>query len=219
MDYTMLWTTEHELAFDDDILMIPRVKPERSLNERYCAGRRNITKEVTLKNSDVEIDHYKGQLKLEGVDISLSRRLLRANASEQSVLDIHLSIALCHSDSSLFLCYGTRRSDNQKAYVLSQKNRPVVLCTSENSLLIESPLPEGMEGQALDAVASHLIARSLLSTLPRSGAILIYEPPSDSFVAAIESSSQWAGVLRHYKLIYLNSLIVDHTQSPQPYRC
>ncbi|KAH8701279.1 hypothetical protein GQ44DRAFT_764593 [Phaeosphaeriaceae sp. PMI808] len=153
-DYTMLWTTEHELTLDADMLMIPRVKPKRSLNERYCAARRNINKEVTLSSSDIEIDSNKGQLTLE--------------------------------------------SSNQKAYAVSRTNRSVILCTSEDSLVLESPPSEEQEGQALDAVASHLIARSLVSSLPRRGAVLVYEPPSESFVAAIESSSQWKGRQVHY---------------------
>ena len=198
IDYTMLWTTEHEVALDADMLMIPRVKPERSLNERYCAARRNITKEVTLSSSDIEIVSNKGQLILEGVDANLSRRLLRPAAASQFILDVHASVALCRPDSGLFLCYGSRRHDDQKVYAISPTNRSVILCTSEDSIILQSPLSEAQEGQALDAVASHLIARSLLSSLPRHGAILVYEPPSESLRAAIESSREWKGRQVYY---------------------
>nr|QCQ29630.1 polyketide synthase-nonribosomal peptide synthase [Alternaria oxytropis] len=197
-EYTMLWTTEHELALSADMLMIPRVKPERPLNERYCAARRNIIKEVTLSNSDIEIESNKGQITLEGVDANLSRRLLRPTASNQFILDVYASVALCRHDSGLFLCYGSCRDSDHKVYAISRTNRSVVLCSCEDSLVLETPPPEDQEGQALEAVASHLIARSLVSSLPRRGAVLIYRPPSESFVAAIESSDQWKGRQVHY---------------------
>ncbi|KAJ4347483.1 hypothetical protein N0V95_005404 [Ascochyta clinopodiicola] len=206
-DHAMLWTIEHEIALDADMLMIPRVKPERSLNERYCAARRNIKKEVTLSSSDVEIRSNKGQLTLEGVDANLSRRLLRPTAPDHFILDVHVSVALCHSDGSLFLCYGSRRSSGQKAYAVSRTNRSVILCTSEDSLLLESFPFEEQEGQALDAVASHLIARSLVSSLPQRGAVLVYEPPSESFVEAIESSGQWKDRQVYYATSRLSSSV------------
>ncbi|KAF1993364.1 hypothetical protein P154DRAFT_450422 [Amniculicola lignicola CBS 123094] len=208
-DYTMLWTTEPEIALEANTLMIPRVKPERSLNERYCAARRNINKEVTLTSSDIEIESNKGQLTLEGVEANLSRRLLRPTAPGQFILDVHASIALCHSDSGLFLCYGSCRSGGQKAYAMSRTNRSVILCTSEDSLVLDSPPSDEQEGQALEAVASHLIVRSLASSLPRRGAILVYEPPSESFVAAIESSSEWKGRQVHYATSKLSSPVLS----------
>jgi amino acid adenylation domain-containing protein len=200
-DHTMLWTTEPELALDGDKLVISRVIPERSLNERYCATRRTIMKSVSPGNSAIEIESRKGVLSLLGTDSNLARRLLKTVASDQFVLDVHISVALCRPDDGYFLSYGTSRSHDTKAFAISRIHQSAVICTPRDSLHVVETLSGKEEVQALEALAGHLILRSLVAGLPRKGAVLIYEPPSDSLVAAIKSSRLW----KHRQVYYATS--------------
>ncbi|PNY28310.1 Hybrid Polyketide synthase-nonribosomal peptide synthetase [Tolypocladium capitatum] len=191
VDKHMLWTTEAELAFDGETLQIPRLVPDGPRNERYNASRRTINKEVTLASSEVEVDTYGGVVSLLGVDRALSRRLMTPITPEQIILDVHLSVALPHPDQQYFLCYGSIESKYGKAFAVSQANRSVILCSSHDALQLDSTPFGGEEAPGLEALAGQLIARNLASNIPRRGAILFYEPPSESFVKAIECSSLW----------------------------
>ncbi|CAG8978702.1 hypothetical protein HYALB_00004685 [Hymenoscyphus albidus] len=188
---SMLWTTEPELALDGEILKISRLIPDRSRNERYNATRRMITKNVTLASSEIEIDIQDGVVSLLGVESALSRRLMAPRTPDQLVLDVDLSMALPCTDQQYFLCYGSVRQKGGKAYTVSRKNGSVILSSFDETLQLESP--PGNAPMLMEALAAQIIARSLASNLSRRGAILVYEPPSESFVQAIEYSSSWKG--------------------------
>lgn len=186
----MLWTTEAELALDGETLLIPRLVPDRPRNERYNASRRTINKEVTLESSEVEAVTRGGVVSLLGVGSALSRRLMTPLTPEQIILDVHLSVALPHPDQQYFLCYGSSESKDGNAFAVSPVNRSVILCSSHDTLRVD-PTVSGEEAPRLEALAGQLIARNLASNLPRRGAILVYEPPSEGLVKAIEHSSLW----------------------------
>ncbi|RYP81233.1 hypothetical protein DL769_002063 [Monosporascus sp. CRB-8-3] len=193
VDKPMLWTTEAELALHGETLLIPRLIPDKLRNERYNASRRTINKEVTLASSEVEVSTHGGVASLLGMDNTLSRRLMTPLTHEQIILDVHLSVALPDPDQQYFLCYGSIEPDHsKKAFVVSRLNRSVILCGSHETLQLDST-PSGGEVSTLEALAGQLIARNLASNLPRRGAVLVYEPPSENFVRAIESSSLWKG--------------------------
>ncbi|KAI1077856.1 hypothetical protein F5B20DRAFT_550573 [Whalleya microplaca] len=190
VDKHMLWTTEAELALDGESLLIPRLIPDKLRNERYNASRHIINKDVTLANSEIEICASGGVASVFGVDCTLSRRLLMPLAHEQIILQVHLSVALPHPDQQYFLCYGSIDLENRKnAFVVSRVNRSVILCDPHNTLQLESA--PSREELTLEALAGQLIAHSIASNLPRRGAVLVYEPLSENFVRAIESSSLW----------------------------
>ncbi|CAG8953567.1 hypothetical protein HYFRA_00010025 [Hymenoscyphus fraxineus] len=188
---SMLWTTESKLALDGEILKISRLIPDRPRNERYNATRRMITKNVTLANSEIEIDIQDGVVSLLGVESALSRRLMAPHTPDQLVLDVDLSMALPCTDQQYFLCYGSVRQKGGKAYTVSRKNGSVILSSFDETLQLEST--PGNAPMLMEALAAQIIARSLASNLSRRGAILVYEPPSESLVQAIEYSNSWKG--------------------------
>nr|QPC57090.1 polyketide synthase-nonribosomal peptide synthetase [Tolypocladium sp. 49Y] len=190
----MLWTTEAELALDGETLLIPRLVPDRPRNERYNASRRAINKDVTLQNAEVEIDTRAGVVSLLGTDAALSRRLMLPYTSEQSVIDVHLSLPLLHPSQQYFLCYGSIQSTGVKAFAVSRENRSVILAKSDDVLELDQAGLGEEAAAKLEALAGQLIARNVLSSLPRRGTILVYEPPSQSLVKAIEHSNLWKGL-------------------------
>ncbi|EEP81634.1 hypothetical protein UREG_06499 [Uncinocarpus reesii 1704] len=190
-DKTMVWTTEAELAFDGEKLLISRLLPDNSRNERYNASRRSFNKVVTLQESEVEVNTEGGLVSLLGVDSNLARRLARPRIEAEEILNVDLSVAFSNSTQKYFLSYGSIKSKSKKAFAISQHNRSVLLVRSQNTLLLDSIPPREVE--IVEAVAGQLLARNLASSIPRRGDVLVYEPPSESLVRAIESSSWWKG--------------------------
>ncbi|KAM5429353.1 putative Hybrid PKS-NRPS biosynthetic cluster [Microsporum canis] len=200
-DKRMLWTTESEIAQEGQTLLIPRLVPDKLRNERYNALRRVIIKEVTSADTEVEVEASGSMVSLLGVDSRLFRRLMTPSTLEQFSLHVHLSMALPHPGQHYFLCYGTVGSIvGQEAFVLSRVNRSVILCNSQDALLLDSASSgeKGDKQSILEALAAQLIARNLASILPRTGAVLVYEPPSEALAIAIESSSLWKGRQVYY---------------------
>lgn len=215
VDKRMLWTTEAELAIDGQTLLVPRLIPDKSRNERYNASRRDISKDIDLASDEVvvEIDARKGGVaSLLSVESALSHRLTprmlvstHANAEGNIALDVHLSVALLRPEQRdpYFLCYGSVKAagcdgSGTRAFAVSRVNRSVILCDRHDVLKLDSgrvPAP-GREEAVLGALAGQLVAQSLvpsLSLLLRQkrayGSVLVYEPPSEGIVQAIKNTS------------------------------
>ncbi|KAI0911302.1 hypothetical protein F4823DRAFT_636623 [Ustulina deusta] len=200
VDKPMLWTTEGELVLDGDTLLIPRLIPDEQRNERYNASRISIKKDVTLASSEVEVSINGNVISLLGVDSTISRRLLTPLSHDKLILDVELSVALPDPDQQYFLCFGSLRNEQGKeAFALSRVNRSVIICDHDKVLRVNST-PSSNEANALklEALAGQLLARSLALNLPKRGAVLIYEPPSQSFERAVKSSRLWQGRYVYY---------------------
>lgn len=184
---SMLWTVEAEIGLDGDKLLIPRLLLDDSRNERYNATRRNVLKRTTLGASEVEISAQGEVVTLLGVEKNLSRRLIKG--SRDSILDVNFSVAFPHQNSEYILSYGS--CDSRMAFAVTQRNTSVVPFSPHNGLFLDTLPSSGID--LVGGVAAQLIVRSLAITIPLRGAVLVYEPPSTSFVDAIQSSRLWKG--------------------------
>lgn len=86
-----IWSVEPELAIEDGILRVPRIRPSRDRNNRYNAARRIVTEQVDPLETAVELVH------------SPRGYMLYSIPSETSNSGRHVevvSIELCHSMST-----------------------------------------------------------------------------------------------------------------------
>lgn len=169
--HNMLWHMEPEIALDDNTVLIPRVIQNKIINERYNASRRLITKQTTTYNSCVELVASGGTLSLMGTGRQTKRRIPPGHTA----IDVRYSVNLPFRDlDPCFLCLGVVHGTTQTALAISNSNCSAINVISD-SVLFTEPIDDD-EATTLQAVATHMIARTLLSTIPPNGSVLIYEP-------------------------------------------
>ncbi|KAL1985032.1 hypothetical protein VTN96DRAFT_8485 [Rasamsonia emersonii] len=188
-EHDMLWEKEPEITFDNDRILIPRVMPSKTLNDRWNASRRRITKETTTDECRVEIVSSGESVSVMEAGSVTNRRV----SPGQITVDVRYSTTLPSEDGEpCFLCLGAAQGTKKTALVLSTRNCSSVDVASEDVLVVEPPSTADEAAATLQAVASHLIARALRSCLPPTGAVVVYEPP-ETLAAAIASSRHWEG--------------------------
>jgi aspyridone synthetase, hybrid polyketide synthase / nonribosomal peptide synthetase len=164
----MLWVTEPEVAFDGDVLLIPRILLNETLNKRFNATRRRITKEVVSNRIPVEIISCDGFLSLQETSLS------HANPPEDTNIHVKYSVALpSKDDDRLFLCLGVIQATEKIALALSRANCSVIAASSDEIVILAQQ--EDCSSNMLRVVASQLIASTLLSAVPIDCSTLIYE--------------------------------------------
>lgn len=163
----MLWVTEPEVAFDGDVPLIPRILLNKTLNERFNTTRRRITKEMTADQGPIELASHNALLSLQETSLA------RANPTRDSVLRVKYSQALPSvADDRLFLCLGDVQGTEQTAVALSRVNCSAITVPSEEVAVLARG---ACSPHTLNAVASRLIATTVLSVVPTDGPTLIYE--------------------------------------------
>ncbi|GME34422.1 Beta-ketoacyl synthase [Neofusicoccum parvum] len=181
-EHNMLWTTEPEIALDDDAVLIPRVVPDKTINDRFNAARRLVTKSVSKAETRVEIA-------ASGAEESLS--LLEAVEPvdpTKTVVDVKYSTALGKSHT---LALGEVRGTSQLALAVSVADSSTINASDADIFVI----PDGHKASAatLLDVASNVLALELLKLVPANRSALIHEP-TDRLGAAIKHVAQVKGI-------------------------
>lgn len=205
---SVLWSTEAELALDNGVLMIPRLVPDQARNDRYNASRRIITRKLDEEIDatwDFEVKCSDGVLSLLGFEGSFSRRVAEArvsNSEGKSLMKVQLSVALFLPEHQHFLCYGTipgpAAPGSEQAFAITRSNASTTLVS--DAYTIPAPCHDWQTASSvshpphrlLEAFAGQLVARSLVARVPRSGSILLFNPPL-SLATAIMSCRLWKG--------------------------
>ncbi|TVY41051.1 Hybrid PKS-NRPS synthetase [Lachnellula occidentalis] len=212
----ILWTIETELAIDEGSLLIPRLVPDEARNERYNAARHIVTKQIGVgagSDWETEIESSDGTLLSTGVECTLSRRLENARTPGQIFIDVQLSVALIHPEHRYFLIYGSvtesATSGARSVFAVTRSNRSVAIVNVDDTIQFPDGGDSSSESSSgskaskmLEALAGQLLARSLISRVPRHGPILLYEP-AETLVQAIAGCKLWRG----RKVYYATSLL------------
>lgn len=170
-DYDALWIPEPEVIFDGERTLIPRICMDKTRNERFNASKRLITSKVLTKGASIEVKPFGAFLQL----VQRKSMVHQPTPPGYARIDVKYSTALPSKDQQTYsLCLGHISDSGQLAFALSQSQ----------SSMIEVPLnrvfiPEQdhtCDPAMLYSLASHFIARIILSIVPTSGPILFYEP-------------------------------------------
>ncbi|KAF4539201.1 Beta-ketoacyl synthase [Lasiodiplodia theobromae] len=172
-EHKMLWATEPEVKIDGDTVLIPRIVPDKAINDRFNASRRQVNKQVKKEQARVEVV-------ASGPEGPLT--LVEATATaddEKSVVDVKFSTAI-GKDCTLSL--GSVSGSPALALVASDANTSSVTVTEANILSIPDG-PQAAPDTLLD-VASHVLAIELLKPISPHSSALVYEP-SERLAAAL----------------------------------
>ena len=170
-----LWSTEPELSLVNEVLCIPRILPQLSLNSRLNSRRRLIVDEVSLDNSNVTIDICGESYILREVPQSKTN-MTRAISEEVSMKVKYstLSTIRITSAASLFVCIGHDIQTGETILALSQTNSSFI--SVPENWTFRCDIPDNREEQFLSSIARELLAKYLVTITPRNGILVLEEP-------------------------------------------
>lgn len=212
-EYIALWTTEPELVFDSDKILIPRITMDKTRNDRLNCVRRRITQEVDTNKAIVE---------LVPVDYHHDLRLVvgpshAPNLSGPTIQTRYSTRLASGKGKAFFLCIGIIHGSKDTALFISAQLASSVAVLPEHYIILSSS--EADNPGILVAVASYLIADLYVpSASTDDGAIIVYEP-EEGLAEAITQNTKWRS--RH--VIFVSSRrqqlpegwIMLHPQSSQ----
>ena len=186
-DHEMLWHTEPEIALEGDRVLIPRVIPNQIINERYNASRQQISKQTTTNDSCIELVVSGQSLSLVGSGPSTKRRVSPALIT----IIVQYSVMLSADDGELcLLCFGSVCGTTETALAVSKVNSSTISVSSDSVLFANAINNNAVT--TLQAVASQMIARNMLASIPSNGSVLICEP-EEILAKSITHSKHWKG--------------------------
>ena len=189
----ILWTNEHELAYENGDLTISRVYHKNTLNNRYNASKRTIYE--TMDPQIVPLNLAK--------DPSSRHTLFLDNSLTAEVLDPQAMMAgsnvlvkVSHSLSTpvlttpldpSYLVYGINKVTEKSVVAISPNNGSYALLLPERVLEIE--IPVGKEFDFLNHLHIQVHLENILSACQRDSTLLIHEPSQEIASSIVESAS------------------------------
>ncbi|KUJ20445.1 polyketide synthetase [Mollisia scopiformis] len=188
----VLWTNEHELAYENGELMLSRVYHSTALNDRYNASKRTVVETVDPHTVPVNLSVGASRRNLV-VDDFLAAEMLDPQAL---VADAKVLIKVSHSLlmpvfttplSPSYLVLGTSEATGKPVVAISRNNGSYALVSKEEVLEIE--LPTGKESEFLTQLDIKLQAENMLSVCQRDSILLLHEPSLEIASSIVESAS------------------------------
>ncbi|KAI1100045.1 hypothetical protein F4804DRAFT_348896 [Jackrogersella minutella] len=210
----LVWTIEPELALKKNGgLIIPRVIPNRERNDRCNSRRREVSKNVSLKDHIIEIQY-------EEASSSYARRDRKSptstrhidDASNADIVVRYSSLLALRIDGAgyLFLVLGHIVNTEQRVLALSDIQASRVRVPREWCLPCHEGVTQEQETAFLSSVAWNMYAAAVLSCARPEGSILIHEPPPALQAALLRTTSE-----RHIELNFLTTILESDTEQCQ----
>jgi hybrid polyketide synthase/nonribosomal peptide synthetase ACE1 len=179
----VLWANEHELAYENGELTIPRVYHSEPLNDRYNTSKRTVVKSMdpqtallslTVSSSgrpSLILNHHKA---IKGsISVKVSHSLLLP------VLSTPLG--------SSYLLLGTNKANDKLVVAISATNGSSVYVKPEN--LVENAIPAGFESRFLSKADIQFQAENVFSIVPKGSTLLVHEPSPELASSIAEGAS------------------------------
>ena len=179
-EFPFLWSREPEVFLDGDKLKIPRLVENVDQNARLNSSRRAITKTVLLSQSIVEIVSPTADAPLSLIE-QAGRKQTDSSDNLVNVGGSSLMALRIVEETYLFLGFGRDKYD-QLRFTLSTNNSSVTDPVLSSAAPLEVTKESGVTGP-LVAVASQLLAESLLQQISPDSRILVHCSGRDRFVA------------------------------------
>jgi len=166
-----LWSTEPELVVENGNLLIPRILPLSSANDRYLSKRKRVEKLVPLRETSI-------RLLQSGLEYNLEKGpLIRKSQSGDAILRLtHCSsraIQIKH-DVLAYVCLGEIIETHEQVLYLS----PILQSPLNISLssIVSCSFRKGSEAILLSMVISTIISMRAFATVTSGKALMVYEP-------------------------------------------
>ncbi|CZT02515.1 related to polyketide synthase [Rhynchosporium agropyri] len=165
----MLWTVEPEMAYENGVLMIPRIYEEEVLNARFNSKRRPITEEIAPKTNPIELHQSEEGYELRSQQIKLTNQDLISIRVHHSLLSSIKIKYLGHA----FIGLGTDVQTNEKVIFISDHNSSIVNVPRNHTTT--SDIATGSEQTLLLLTAGHLLTNSILETTKEGSTIIVHQ--------------------------------------------
>ncbi|KAI4086619.1 MAG: hypothetical protein LQ344_007395 [Seirophora lacunosa] len=185
----LLWSREPEAFLDQGKLKIPRLVDSVDQNARLNSNRRVINKTVPISESNVSIS-----LSADAPPVVVEQVLTESPNCNQNLVRIESSsLTALHvaADTFLFLGIGKDEATEGKAAVLSTTNA----CKTTPFASVAANAVESADS-LLIAVASELLATSMIEAVSSGSSILVHASGKDRFLTAALSRRASANEVR-----------------------
>ncbi len=182
-DFAFLWSREPEVSLDRGNLKIPRLAENIDQNARLNSSRRVITKTVPISGSNVTIISPSADLPPSVVEQigrkrqGYSNDLIKVESS--SLVALHIV-----EDTFLFLGIGKSKDGRLQVSLSTTNSCETTPVTSVAAPAYVVPDADADADGLLVAVASELLAESLIQKVSTDGHILVHCSGRDRFLAA-----------------------------------
>jgi hybrid polyketide synthase/nonribosomal peptide synthetase ACE1 len=169
----ILWSNEPELRMEEGQLLIPRLRPRKSANDRYNSSMRTITQEASTETSNIRLRHDISTYSLiEGTN--LTQKVSGGHSIRIRVKYSYLSAIRLPSVGSYFIVFGSNVATGKEVFALSETQSSYVDVPED--LALSCAIPPGQEVQAVLRLASELLALRLTSYSSPNAIMLLHEP-------------------------------------------
>ncbi|KAI0544488.1 hypothetical protein F4679DRAFT_35052 [Xylaria curta] len=176
LNHDVLWSTEPELALEPDgLLLIPRLRPDKDLNDRLNSSWRIIRHEVSSAEFVIDICKMQESCTLyQGTRLAEMRTIPGGHVSIKVHLCLLWSVKILGA-TYLYICIGTIMGTEKRVIAISESNSSVIVVPSDCVFQCEG-VPPGGENRYLQLVAAELIAENLFPVMPAGAVLLIHQP-------------------------------------------
>ena len=189
----ILWTNEHELAYENGDLMVSRVYHRNTLNNRYNASKRTIFETMDPQIVPLNLAKDPSSRHTIVLDNSLTAEMLDQQAM---MAGSRVLVKVSHSLSTpvfttpldpSYLVYGINKATEKSVIAISPNNGSYALLLPERVLEIEVPV--GKESDFLNQLHIQVLVENILSVCQRDSTLLIHEPSPEIASRIVESAS------------------------------
>lgn len=167
----VLWSFENEVCLEKGRILIPRILPDKELNDRLNAQRRPIEKDFDLSKSSLEVVQQDAKIIL--LESDRPEYAGTEQGCKEQTFEVHASSLFPFSTrehGSFFLCSGSEKSSGRNALFLSPSNASVVRVSSDAVVDWSSKMSDE---SVISEVLTQLVAESLCHEV--EGSLWVHE--------------------------------------------
>ncbi|KAI2816124.1 hypothetical protein CBS133816_10708 [Aspergillus niger] len=180
-DKEMLWSLEPELYVEKGQVLVPRIRPNDEQNARINSLRRPVSEVVDPRQGTVRVVPQAG----DGASLVLRKEPWDSSPLAMQIRQSTLHALAVTGESMLFVGIGTKEATGETVIALSSTN------ASRSVPLVSLPTNIADLDQSaglLASTANHLLAASILASIPANGHLLLHEPAPDGSLASALAS-------------------------------
>lgn len=178
----VLWTNEHEHAYENGDLLLSRVYQNGALNNRYNASKRTVTETQDAHSTPVCLSIHPSSSRHTLVrDTSIAAEIPEqqavTTAGPKVLINVTNSLllpAFATRPDPVYLVLGTNSSTGTCVVAIAPTNGSHALVASDEAL--EITLQPGQEAPLLSRLAAELQSANIFSVCHRGSTLLVHEP-------------------------------------------
>ena len=166
----LLWPQEPELVVEGADTLIPRVRPDQQLNDRYNARFRTMTKTATSSPAvPIGLTRRRDQLALiEAAPESYS------DHTERARIEVRYSLSIPGgNEEAIYLVAGRLTASGKPVLAVSEKNRSTVSVPRDDIIFVDE---KDCNGAVLERIADQIAVAGLLSSTSEGASALLLNP-------------------------------------------